>query len=336
MTKFVYEVESSFVAGIIFWFIVSFLPGWRRRKKIRPKLELGICDVYRSLFWMLDCVMRFIPHSPSGFQKEIRANMLRPEDIELGLQNKCLNKTFLYDPAVSRSLIVAGGELFEMATKIDETIDRAFSFSDYVSSREILLLEQVRTTLHVYDLKSFDKPAMISIDGKPLAPVNPSLSYMKENFVQLYELFGKLQRLVFGNRYEDRGVLTDKIQGMCDQGRCGPCRRLLRRAEARFPRDEIFWKFHRFRCEYQTGNTAAACRTLDRILKAKPDLVSSRGFVADAMIHSDVRQVIDRYYTKEEIEKLSSVVREEAKVNSDFITQAGKLKAYYQDRANSL
>lgn len=333
MAKFIYEIESSLVAGIIFWIIVSYLPGWRRRKKLRPKLELGMYEVYRGLFALFDCVMRCNIHSPSGFQKEIKGNKLRAEDIELGLQNKCLNGTFLYDSNVSKFLMVIGGELFKIAAEIDSATDRAFNFSSYLSTQEILLLEQIRGKLHVYDLKHFDNPAQVSIDGRPFAPVNPSLSYMKENLTQLYALFGQLQNVVFRNRYHDRDVLLDKVQSLCEQAKYRRCKRSIKIAEVRLPDDRPWLEFYRFLCQYRSGDRVAACRTLDGILKAKPHLVSSRGFLGDLLADSDICQVVERHYTHAEIKDLNSVVRQEATVHTNFIAQANNLKEYYHKKS---
>ncbi len=173
MSKLLQSVLSSIAAAIVFWLIFAYFPERRRRNKLRPKLDLDICQVYRTLFTIFDLIMGFGVRSPSAFQSKIRANMLRPEDIELGLQNKCLNESFLYDRNVSGSLMPIGRELSARTKEIDEITDRLFQFSNYLTTREILLLEQVRVKLHVYDLERLSELAKININGRPFAPVNP-------------------------------------------------------------------------------------------------------------------------------------------------------------------
>ncbi|AWY01205.1 hypothetical protein A8139_15475 [Marinomonas primoryensis] len=89
----------SVVAAIVFWLVFSYLPERKRRKKLRPIVELALFDAYKKLFSLFDLVMRHSSHSPSFFQSKIRAGNLSEEDIQLGLQNKCLNESYLYDPA---------------------------------------------------------------------------------------------------------------------------------------------------------------------------------------------------------------------------------------------
>ena len=77
----------SVVAAIIFWLVFSHIPEQKRRKKLRPIVELALFDTYKKLFSLFDLVMRHSSHSPSFFQSQIRAGNLSEEDIKLGLQN---------------------------------------------------------------------------------------------------------------------------------------------------------------------------------------------------------------------------------------------------------
>src|ERR1035438_3569257 len=140
----------NIAAAIIFWLAFAFVPEKRRRRKLRPKLELGIYQVYSTLFGLFDSLMRFEVHSPSSFQKRIKGKVLHSVEIELGLQNKCLNETFLYDEKVSRLLIPMGKELFQNRITVD------------------------------------GRCAAVRVGDVQYRPANPSLSYMGTSLAELY------------------------------------------------------------------------------------------------------------------------------------------------------
>ena len=333
MRDFVNPILLNIYAAIIFWLIFAVIPERRRRNKLRPKLELGIHQVYNRLFELFDTIMRFTDRSPSSFQKKIMGKSLQPEDIELGLQNKCLNLTFLYDKNVNPSLLVIGKKLFEIWQKIDQATERVFAFSTHLSTTEILLLEQIRGKLEVYGPDHCDRSAVVSVGNTQYLPVNPSLSYMTASLVDLYQLFCKLQTVVFDNKYQDRDLLLAKVQSWYEQGEYKKCKRLIRKGETKYRKDETWLKFYRFQCEYRSGKSALAYRTLKDILKTNPDLVSSRGFLLDAMDDAAVREAIERHYSKAEVNRLDAEVRSERDAHSRFVDQANKLREYYKRKA---
>lgn len=260
MREFTFAVLINIAAGIfasvVFWLTFVRLPEGHRRTALRPKVELGIFQVYRTLLEIFDLIMQSSAHSPSGFQSKIRGGTLTDEDIELGLQNKILNETFRYDQKAQSCLMTIGKELHERAAKIDEDLGRLFQFSNYLKVAEILLLEQIRGKLH--ELKHFDRPAVKQIDGTPYAPPDPSLSYMKQNLWELYELFDELQTAVFKNSYKDRDLLLAKIQCLFYRGDYKRCQHLIQAARTRLQNDEPWLEFYLFRCEYGCGKQAAA------------------------------------------------------------------------------
>jgi hypothetical protein len=89
---FIYPLILSLISALIFWITFSHIPNRNRRKKLRPVLELDVFQVYNSLFSLFDLIMRHSENSPSNYQNNIRGGLLTQTDIELGLQNKCLNR----------------------------------------------------------------------------------------------------------------------------------------------------------------------------------------------------------------------------------------------------
>lgn len=155
LKEYAVAIIQSIIAAVIFWIAFSLLPEKRRLKKLRPKLEFDIYEIYRSIFFIFDCIMRFNSHSPSTFQKLIKGGKLGIEEIELGLQNKCMNESYLYDEKINALLMPIGQELFERFEEIDKSVEKVFSFSNYLSTSEILLLEKIRKKLEVYNLKDW-------------------------------------------------------------------------------------------------------------------------------------------------------------------------------------
>jgi hypothetical protein len=145
---------------------------------------------------------------------------------------------------------------------------------------------------------------------------------MTATLVDLYQLFCKLQSVVFDNKYEDRDLLLAKVQSWYEQGEYKKCKRLIRKGETKYRKDEIWLRFYRFLCEYRSGKSAVAQLTLKDILKTNPDLVSSRGFLLDVMDDAVVREAIERHYSKAEVNRLDLVVCSERETHSRFVDQA--------------
>jgi hypothetical protein len=81
------------------------------------------------LLEIFDLIMRNAARSPFPFQKEIDGHLLTAEHIQLGLQNKGLNETFVYDQESGRFLIAIGDELYKKRDEIDRAIDRFSSLA---------------------------------------------------------------------------------------------------------------------------------------------------------------------------------------------------------------
>lgn len=329
---FINPIILSVIAGIIFWFIFSFLPEHKRLKKLRPKLDLDIYQAYMNLFFLLDLVMRPNNHSPSDYQQKIKGNKLTRDDLELGLQDKCLNETYLYDSHVSEALMPIGKGLFDIASEIDLNIENLYSFSNYLTADEILLLEKIRKKLKVYDLNNYSKSAISLIGGMELKPVNPSLSYMAQNLYELYLLFIHLQKLVYNNSYSDRDIFISEVQHYYYSDQFAKCKQAAIGGILKYPKDKNFLEFYSFMSEYKLGKTESAYLMLANILKDKPHLVSSRGFLSDFLADTKVSSLIEKLYSEKEVSELKEVLKREKLNQKNYIEKAKILKKYYDDK----
>ncbi len=329
---FINPIILSVIAGIIFWLIFSFFPEHKRLKKLRPKLDLDIYQAYMNLFFLLDLVMRPNSHSPSNYQQKIKGNKLTQDDLELGLQDKCLNETYLYDSHVSKVLMPIGKSLFDRASEIDLNIENLYSFSNYLTADEILLLEKIRKKLKVYDLNNYSKSAISLISGMELKPVNPSLSYMSQNLYELYLLFIQLQKLVYNNSYSDRDIFISEVQHYYYSDQFAKCKKAASGGILKYPKDKNFLEFYSFMSEYKLGKTESAYLMLANLLKDKPHLVSSRGFLSDFIDDKRVSSLIEELYSEKEVFELKDVLNREKLNGKNYIEKANKLKKYYADK----
>lgn len=332
---FINPVLLSVIAGIIFWLIFSLLPERKRMKKIRPKLDLDMYNVYMNLFFLLDLVMRPNCHSPSDFQQKIKGNKLTKEDLELGLQDKCMNETYLYDSNVSKALIVTGKSMFDRAAEIDLNIEHLYSFSNYLTADEIILLERIRKKLQVYDLHDFNRSAVSVIGGVELKPVNPSLSYMAQNIYELYLLYIQLQKLVFNNHYSDRDIFISKVQYYFYTEQFAKCKKKSAEEILKYPKDKHFLEFYSFMSEFKLGKSESAYSMLENLLKEKPHLVSNRSFLSDFLVDKKVSSLLERFYSEKEISELKEVLKRENMKEKIYVERAQKLKKYYTDKAEA-
>lgn len=335
LNDFVYQIFVSTVAGIIFWLIFSVLPERKRLKKLRPKLDLDMYLVYTNIFFIFDLVMRPNNHSPSNFQDVIKGNKLTKDDLDLGLQDKCLNESYLYDKNVSNALRPIGKSLFERVKEIDINVEHLFSFSNYLTTEEILLLEKIRKKLLVYNLEDYNRSAVSVIGGMELKPVNPSLSYMAQNLSELYRLFIQLQNLVYKNEYSDRDIFISRVQHYYYSEQFKKCQKIIRKEISKYPKDKNFLDSYFFMSEYRLGKKENSYSLLNNILKEKPHLVSSRGFLDEFLSDEKVKLLLEKYYSENELIELNNVLKKETIFTNAFIEQAKKLKNYYADKSDA-
>jgi hypothetical protein len=281
---FFYPLLLSIISALIFWLVFSYLPRNNRKRKLRPVIEVDLLYVYTSLFHIFDLIMMHHKNSPSYFQDKIRGNKLTKNNIKLGLQNKCLNENYLFDSNVNKYLIPIGEEIYENSNKIDLLISKIFNFSQYVSSKEILLLEQIREELKRYDYDEdiASKNAEFIIGGQKLYPLVSIIYYRVDNFFKLYELFTTLQNIVLTkNKFYNRDCILYKIQFYYYSFQFSKCKKIIKLYKKKFPSDNSLYQNYLALCEYHIGNKDMAYNLLNSIYKDQVagSLISSRDFL---------------------------------------------------------
>lgn len=334
--EFFYPIILSIIAAIIFWIAFSYIPERNRKRKIRFKIEHEIYQVYTKLFFLFDTVMRFNNHSPSNYQSEIRGNKLKPRDIELGLQNKCLNEHYLYDKAIEGKLLPIGKTLADNSKKIDSSIDRIFDFNIYLISDEILLLEEIRKKLHVYDLENYNKEAVSKIGLVELYPVNPSISYMKNNLSEIYELYKTLQGTVFKYSLENREIQINMIQHYYYSEEYEKAIKAIEVGKTKYPKDKSLFTFYEINSLFKLNKKESAYNKIEKMFETKPHLVSNRTFIKELLKDEKIKELLNKYFSDNEIQELQAVIKREKLQEEAFVKNAKELEDYYKEKSKKV
>ncbi|MDD3773560.1 MAG: hypothetical protein PHC38_13030 [Weeksellaceae bacterium] len=327
--EFLYPISLSVIAAIIFWFAFSYFPEHSRKKRIRVKLDLEIYQVYTEIFSLFDTVFRKNNHSPSDYQSQIRGEKLNRRDIEIGLQNKCLNETYFYYPEIQHALLPIGKSLYNNIQKIDRIIDRLFNFGMYLHSEEILLFENIRNKLNTYDLENYERNAISVIGGMQLKPVNPSLSYMTNNFNELYDLYKQLQKLVFQNKLENRNIFVSKVQYHFYNGQYEETIKLIKNNSHKYSKDENFLNWYIFQSLYNLKRLPESYKLIESLFEKKAHLVSSRNSLKEYLNDKTIQELLNKYYSEKDLSELNKVIKKEELIEKAFIDNAKSLEDFY-------
>lgn len=327
----------SVVAAIIFWLVFSYIPEKKRRKKLRPIVELALFDAYKKLFSLFDLVMRHSSHSPSFFQSQIRAGNLSEEEIKLGLQNKCLNESYLYDSRVKDTLLVVGEEILERTLEIDELANKILSFHTYATAEELVLIEKIREKIRVYHFgeRHIEKPCGTIFNGRMLYPVDPSISYRHRNFFELYEFFCHLQKLVLNHSPIDRSRFIYKMQWLYYTGQYHLCVKLIRKHGRRFKKDSTLYRSYLALSERGRGKMENFYKIIEDTYKSRPyggSLVSSRSIFKGLLGDNKLIEILAQFYSSEEISALMESVKKDRKNKEAFENANQVLADYFRDQ----
>lgn len=184
------SIATSLVASIVFWIVFNEIPLIYKYKRIRPRVEEDIIDIKAHLLFFIQIPFLQSVHSSSVFQSDIEKQKIRKEDFENALYSKCLSEERCVN-GLEHRLLPVGEKLESCADELDKRIDRIQRYSNYLKTKEVLILKEIGEKIHKYDFMEHKN----IIDGMVFMSVNPTISYMKTNFYELYSLYHALKRL---------------------------------------------------------------------------------------------------------------------------------------------
>lgn len=334
--ELVKNVFFSLLAALIFWLVFNFIPDRKRRKRIRPKVEFDIYEFYQDLFFYIQTPFCLSNHSSSLLQTEIFTGKITKEDFETWLQNKCLNKSYLYDEMASKYICI-GDELEKIATRLCEKSKDIYTFTDFLSVDEILLIKKIITKLRVY---SYVRNSSSIISGQVFKPLNPNLAYMSNNFFEIYEMFLQLQQIVLSFKYIDVTINTSIAWDFkwkdtyfaYYRGEYKKCLRKLWFAELRKKFPEHLWSI-KFRCLYRLGKRTEALSFLqNQLTKNQFDLISNRNSFDDLYMQDDVKCVLIKARGEEEYMGMLESLKQEKAIFDQITSQAETIINYYANK----
>lgn len=309
------SIILSLISACIFWMFFSYWPEKKRSNKLRPVVEILLFNVYRKIFSIFDTIMRHTEHSPSFYQSDIISGKLSKNDIELGLQNKCLNEHYKYDLNINIYLLIIGQKIQDNINDIDKLLNRILSFDTYATTEELLLLEDIREKIHAYfNERYINHKCEYTINGKIMRPVNPTLSSYKENFYEIYLLFCKLQKIILRKNSTSRDHFMDKVQWLYYSGEYRLCIKAIKNQADSSEEDLVFYRSYLALSARNLNKMKLFYKYIDKIYSARPyngSLASSRSTLENVIKDKKVVDILNKYHTSEEITDLWKLVQQE-------------------------
>ena len=333
-------IVTSLIASIVFYVVFQLIPEKIKYHKIRPRIEVELMEIADSLYHYL--AMPFCPNlrwSPL-LDDEMKKEFLGKNDFELGLYNKCLNESYLFDENKDK-LVVAGHFLQKQTNEISTKIHQVLLSQHFLTSEEILIIEDIDRLLHTH---IFDSNATDRIGAFIIRPVNPTLSYMCHNFYKIYQLWIELRHVIF--RYtvikkEQRQGAERFFNLKWNYIKLLVANKKYKEAEKEIKKwfhekitpfqEQVLWSFG-LQINLEKACFDQAKFYLKKILTDfhRDNLIYMRGFLNCIIDNEDMMKLCSSLCSAEEINEWLKVVERERKQKEAFLSQNQKLREYYE------
>ncbi|WP_026661133.1 hypothetical protein [Butyrivibrio sp. AC2005] len=297
------SIITSLLASIVFWFVFNFLPWIGKQLRIRPRIENDIIDIQLYLLFFIQIPFLQSLHTSSVFQSDIVREKLGKDNFENALYGKCLSAERCIGEFEHR-LLPVGEELISSAEQLDKRLDRIQRYSDYLSTREILVLKEIGDRIHAYDFVEHKDV----IDGMELVPVDPTISYMRDNFYELYLLYHKLNGisasycLAKRNEYENYLIAKRELED----------RHYLRLVARKFFLNRGYQILIDMRYYFLQGKKGKAKQKLQEYLEQENQkLVYLRGVLDDYLLENEFIGLLETIRGADEVQEWTSCVNSE-------------------------
>lgn len=329
------SIVTSLIASMVF----SAATDGRKWKEMRPKVEFDIYEIQLSLMHFIQIGLLINEFGWRYSFEKVESGKATKEDFGFWLQNKCLNDTYKYDKMGSR-LLPVGDKLAACRDRLCQQIDRCATYHAFMTAEEILLLKKIATKVCVF---SYEGNAETIVAGKAFRPVNPTLSYMAENFLELSELYTALRNRVISYRRIDRTINKYLIGDFrISKARIyylsGDYRRCIRSLK-RIKKADTFQKYSLlFKAYYCCGELEKALSALNALLNAttlKP--ISFRSVFND--MHIDVHDLDERvldelrtHFSNDEVSNMVLEIDRERCIENAAKESAEEIASFYDQK----
>jgi len=318
----------SFVAATIFWFFFNYFPRQRKYKKIRPKVEFDLYQMQFELGFYFFKLFKINLRRSVEHQHEIVAGCLTKKEIELWLQNKCLNDTYKFDENKDK-LISIGNDLEYIALKYSERLNKVLNFIDYLTIEEILLLQKIEYKLFTHDYKG-------NVAEKMFYPVRPNLAYMTENIYELYQLYLALREIVLDYKLIDKNINkyilpNFKLEKAADFYYRREYKKCIRRIKKNKKSDDN-WLL--LKCLLKLGKKEKGYKILRKLLySTKLELVSLRDYLNPFILEDEqVINICKEIRNEAELKYCLKTINEESSLRTYYEKRNLALKNYYDTK----
>lgn len=328
MGLYLTAIITSLIAAVVFWLFFNVVPFWVfKYSRIRPKVVCDLKDISGTLLHFLEIPFVRSVHSASLYQNEIRSGTLTENDFENALYGKCLSPDRCVQGFEHR-LLPVGNKLNKVAQQLDEKIDRIFRYSDYLRTREVVLLREIGKKIHTHEYEERND----IVDGVVIKTVNPSISYMKRNFYELYNLYQALKKKCDFSFYNKRNInerLSFAIEVL---------------------KDRHYWIYRLMRIRitgkkallldaksaYMKGNKKRAEKKLRKYLELEEEkLVNLRGYFDYIQKDEVFIKILEEIRGKEEVNEWINCVAETEKIKIYMSQRNNENKAIIDEMKNN-
>lgn len=330
-SKIIFPLILSLISALIFWIIFSYLPTYKRKKQLRPIIEYDFMCLNQSLFNIFNTVLGSNP----SFQEEVRSGNLTKKDFYIGLQNKCLNEYDLYDSNVSSHYEMIGLKLAENFNIAERIIDKILTYNEFATPNELLILEKIRQKLKAYSIteKRVNLHKLTKINSQIIYPPVSNLNYLYNNIYELYELFNIIQEIIYRNDYLDRSALFQKLQYLYYSGQYKECKKLIKKNLKKYSKEIVFLSHYDLMCDSKLNSIDY--KKVEKVLKRRDydgGLVYSRGTIKVLIKDKKTKELIEKYYSNEEIKYCEDTIEQEQKQKDSYIEINTSISKYMEEK----
>lgn len=234
---------------------------------------------------------------------------------------------------MSSKLMSIGARLEEISLKICDRTQQLYVFNPYLSVDEILLLRKITAKLRRY---SYDGVAEMKIGSQIFHPANPTISYMSNNFYEIYLLALQLQEIILDyNKIDDSindntvmNLSVRKIMNCCNRGEFEECLKLIKKCK----NDDDVWGF-KFRSLYDTEKKEDAIKYLKLHLQITHlKLISLRGTFSECYKEKAIKNVLINSRSEAEYTEMVNCIESEQIYANQVISQAISFREHYKTK----
>jgi len=305
---FIFPIAMGYMLSYIFFILTVLIPTEYRTQNVRKNIDLIEYEITTKLFFIFHTIF-----DNSMYQKQIKSGTLVKEDIELALQNKCLNKEYIKPDGYAEKFIAIGEKLKNISNEIDSLISQVLIFNEYLSEEEINIFLNIRKKLFMYDF-NLDKELYFS----PFMAKHQNISYMSNNYYELYLLNKKIQQIVFKNKLNIRDVYFDKIQHFYYSKQFDKVIDLIKKDSIVLQsQDKVWVRQYYMLAQYQIGNKTEAYSMLISSLNENLDIVSWRS-IFDDMYDEEVKNILSEHCKEQLVKKMFDTLKNEKRIYEEY------------------